>query len=137
MDHLRHVGRALTRVSRSWCVQTARVLRNRLAVRRWEARSGGRVGCNYLMHRAYVSVGGDVTPCCMPGRPVMGNLLKEDFETIWNGPMYTAMREGMQTGQPFDCCAHCSVNRREGYLPTDEATARPPTQQLHRPPSGD
>ncbi len=129
-DHLLHLWNALDRVGRSWTTRTLRVLRSRFAVRDWERRTEGRVGCRYLMHRTYISVTGEVTPCCMPGRPVMGNLQEQSFEDIWNGPRYTAMRQGMQNGQPFDCCAHCSVNRREGYLPSDEDTVRPPDQQL-------
>ena len=130
---LRHVEHSLgmvSRLSRRWAGRAWRVVKNRALMARWEHQAGGRVGCNYLMHRAYVSVGGDVTPCCMPGRPVAGNLLEQSFEEIWNGPVYSAMRRGMITGQPFDCCAHCSVNREEGYQPTDERTARPPEQQL-------
>jgi len=130
IDHLTHLIQTTTRAGRAWLSRTARVLRNRRAVRQWEGAAGGQVGCNYLMHRAYISVGGDVTPCCMPGRPVMGNLHDEDFASIWNGPTYTAMRRGLLSGKPFDCCAHCSVNRRVGYLPSDEETARPPSQQL-------
>lgn len=129
-DHLRHLARTASRVGRSWLTRARRVARNKRQVQSWERDVGGRVGCNYLMHRTYVSVGGDVTPCCMPGRPVVGNLHEQDFETIWNGPVYTAMRRGMLEGRPFDCCAHCSVNRREGYLPSDADTARPPSQQL-------
>jgi len=129
-DHLRHGLHTLARMGRGWATRMVRVVRNRREMRTWERAVGGKVGCNYLMHRAYVSVGGDVTPCCMPGRPVVGNLHDSDFQAIWNGPVYTAMRRGMLEGRPFDCCAHCSVNRREGYQPSDEATVRPPTQQL-------
>lgn len=135
-DHVAHGLRAVRRTGRGWLGRAGRVVRSRWAVKRWEAAVGGRVGCNYLMHRAYVSVGGDVTPCCMPGRPVMGNLHTDTFDTIWNGPQYTAMRRGMLEGTPFDCCAHCSVNRREGYQPRDADTARPPTQQLDGAPLG-
>ena len=131
--HLEHGLGMVGKLSRGWADRAWRVLKNRAAVVRWERAAGGRVGCNYLMHRAYVSVGGDVTPCCMPGRPVAGNLLEQDFDDIWNGPVYTAMRRGMLSGRPFDCCAHCSVNREEGYLPADERTARPPDQQLTIP----
>lgn len=134
IDHARGI---LGKAGRRWAQRVWRVAKNRLAVSRWSQRAGGKVGCNYLMHRAYVSVGGDVTPCCMPGRPVVGNLLNQDFDTIWNGPIYTAMRRGMLDGRPFDCCAHCSVNRDEGYVPFDERTARPPDQQLMAAPTPD
>ena len=130
---LRDRWKALGRIGRTSTARMVRLLRNHIAVRRWEHATGGAVGCNYLTHRTYISVGGDVTPCCMPGRPVMGNLHEQSFEAIWNGPTYTAMRRGMQTGQPFACCAHCSVNRRAGYQPADERTVRPPEAQRASP----
>ncbi len=128
--HIQHLFAIPAHTGRGWLRQTARVVRNRLQVRHWENKTGGRVGCNYLMHRVYVSVGGDVTPCCMPGRPIAGNLYEQDFASIWNGPVYTALREGLRGGKPLPCCAHCSVNRAEGYVPSDPDTARPPDQQL-------
>ena len=88
--------------------------------------------CRYLQNRAYVALNGDVTPCCMPGRPVAGNLNTAPFDEIWNGPVLTAMRKGFIDGRPFDCCAHCSVNHGAHSRPGDEQTVRPPTQQITR-----
>lgn len=119
--------RGLPRLGMGLLRRTARVAAQRVAVRSWEAHNGGQVGCNYLQHRVYVSVGGDVTPCCMPGRPVCGNILQQDFVDIWNGPVYTRLREGLQPGgTPHPACAHCSVNRQVGrYQPQDAQTVRP------------
>jgi hypothetical protein len=61
-----------------------------------------------------------MTPCCMPGRPVEGNLNPASFGEIWNGPVLTAMREGFIAGSPFDCCAHCTVNSGDRSRPSDE-----------------
>lgn len=130
---VRHLKRAAQRADRTWLQRLAKVTRNRLQVALWSRKAGGAVPCNYLQHRAYVSVGGDVSPCCMPGRPVAGNLLEQSFEEIWNGPVYTAMRQGFIDGRPIPCCAHCSVNRGDGYDPSDLETVRPSSQQLVDP----
>ena len=90
----------------------------------WSARAGGRVPCHFLQGGVFITLGGDVAPCPMPGRPIVGNLLEQGFGAIWNGPTLTAMREGFLRGEPFDCCRHCSQNPHQ-YMPGDEATARP------------
>jgi len=109
-----------------------RALTHRLRLRLWSWRAEGRVPCHYLQARTFISIGGDVTPCCMPGRPVAGNLREQSFAEIWNGPVLTSMREGFLRGEPWTCCDHCSVNPR-GHVPADEQTTRPPSVQL---PSG-
>jgi MoaA/NifB/PqqE/SkfB family radical SAM enzyme len=90
----------------------------------WARHAGGRVGCHFLNDGVFVTIGGDVAPCPMPGRPIVGNLLRDDFDTIWNGETLTAMRQGLIDGEPFDCCAHCSQNP-DGHVPGDPQTVRP------------
>ena len=102
---------------------------NRAEIARWERAAGGRVPCRFLRSGTFITVGGDVNPCPMPGRPVAGNLRTHTFEQIWNGKVLTAMRQGFIDGKPMDCCAHCSQNP-EGYDPSDEQTARPPETSL-------
>lgn len=91
----------------------------------WSRRAGGRVPCHFLQDAVFITIGGDVAPCPMPGRPLVGNLLERSFEELWNGEVLTAMRRGFLEGRPFECCAHCSQNP-EGYEPGDPETARPP-----------
>ena len=67
--------------------------------------------------------------CPMPGRPVAGNLLKNRFNEIWNGPVLTSMRLGLINGEPHDCCAHCNQNPK-GYDPSDPHTSTPQSYQL-------
>ena len=110
--------------------RTSRLSLRRLRLKNWTRKAGGEVPCRYLQNRAYVALNGDVTPCCMPGRPVAGNLNAEPFQEIWNGPVLTAMRKGFIDGKPFDCCAHCNVNHGTLSRPNDEHTVRPPTQQI-------
>jgi len=114
--------------------------RNRVAVARWEQAAGGTVPCRFLRSGTFVTIGGDVNPCPMPGRPVAGSLHESSFAEIWNGEVLTAMRRGFIEGSPMECCAHCSQNPI-GYAPSDEATVRPPDPSLpkwfegSRPPS--
>ncbi len=99
---------------------------------RWSRRAGGRVPCHFLQNATFISIGGDVTPCPMPGRPVAGNLAHTSFAEIWNGEVLTAMRRAFFNGTPFACCQHCSQNP-ENYDPTDADTAKPPDNSLPPP----
>jgi len=65
--------------------------------------------CKFLWREAWVSYKGDVTPCCVPNRPIMGNLYEDTFEEIWNGEMYKEMRKRLNTDEPFECCKNCSL----------------------------
>ncbi len=103
--------------------------RNRAEIARWEHAAGGSVPCRFLRSGTFITIGGDVNPCPMPGRPVAGNLRDTSFGDIWNGEVLTAMRRGFLDGKPMDCCAHCSQNP-VGYVPSDERTARPPDTSL-------
>jgi MoaA/NifB/PqqE/SkfB family radical SAM enzyme len=100
-------------------------LQQKMQARAWELRAGGRVPCHFLQGGVFVTLGGDVAPCPMPGRPIAGNLLEQSFAEIWNGPVLSAMRRGFLEGRPFACCAHCSQNP-VNYQPADPQTARPP-----------
>tara|TARA_B100000530_G_scaffold325386_1_gene263025 strand:+ start:474 stop:1514 length:1041 start_codon:yes stop_codon:yes gene_type:complete len=90
----------------------------------WSKKAGGRVPCRFLQDGVFITIQGEVAPCPMPGRPIVGDLNEESFDEIWNGASLTAMRKGFIEGQPFDCCAHCSQNP-DGYVPEDPATVQP------------
>lgn len=126
---LRVAARDLASVSTTRVKRLARSLERKARIGAWSARAGGRVPCHFLQSGVYVTIGGLVAPCPMPGRPVAGDLRTQTFAEIWNGPVLTAMRRGFLDGRPFDCCAHCSQNP-EVYAPADEATARPPDYHL-------
>ncbi len=66
------------------------------------------VRCPFLWKKSYVSFGGDVSPCCVPGRPVMGNVVNRSFKEIWNGEVYQEMRRRLNSNNPFECCQHCN-----------------------------
>ena len=90
----------------------------------WSKKAGGRVPCHFLQNGVFITIQGEVAPCPMPGRPIVGDLNKESFDAIWNGEALTAMRRGFIDGRPFDCCAHCSQNP-DGYVPEDPETVQP------------
>lgn len=77
--------------------------------------------CKFLWREVWVSHTGDVTPCCVPDRPVAGNVRTSRFLDVWNGEMYQEMRRTVGSEEPFDCCRHCSLRvqyepgNREGY----------------------
>ncbi len=67
--------------------------------------------CILPWFHTYVSVDGDVRPCCyfkygQYGN--MGNILENSIEEIWNGPKYQNFRNAMRQGKrPFPACKQC------------------------------
>jgi radical SAM protein with 4Fe4S-binding SPASM domain len=70
--------------------------------------------CKFLWNELFVSLSGDVAPCCIEGRPVVGNIHEQDLATIWNGEMMQEMRSRMMEGDPIPCCRDCNYNTRIG-----------------------
>ena len=67
--------------------------------------------CNWIYFSAVVLYNGDVVPCCrdVHGRHVMGNLLAEDFKSIWNNVKYKAFRMKLKKKQAdLEICRLCS-----------------------------
>jgi hypothetical protein len=64
--------------------------------------------CEFLWHKTYVAIGGDVRPCCVHGSPVVGNLLRESFEAVWNGEAYRQMRQRLVRNDPAPVCRGCT-----------------------------
>ena len=67
--------------------------------------------CPWIHYSMAVHVNGDVVPCCRDprGDEVMGNLLEQDLEEIWNGSLYRSLRERIQRDQgAVEICRLCS-----------------------------
>ena len=66
--------------------------------------------CSDLLERMLLFINGDVILCC-GSQQVMGNVLKEDPEAIFNGPGFSRYRQMMQEGRLTDieCCKNCQV----------------------------
>jgi len=84
--------------------------------------------CSYQPHKHFVVTWeGDLRPCCNLYHPyhyvfqgqkkfaheaTQGNLLREDFETIWNKPEYVEFRKANETGVNLpEVCQDCLFSR--------------------------
>ncbi|MQY78257.1 MAG: radical SAM protein [Bacteroidetes bacterium] len=65
--------------------------------------------CPFLWKQAIIEWNGNVSPCCIPSQPVMGNVKEKPFREIWNNELYQEMRRRLYTDNPFDCCKHCFI----------------------------
>jgi MoaA/NifB/PqqE/SkfB family radical SAM enzyme len=66
---------------------------------------------------AYVTANGNCLPCCISPFAIdnyesliLGNLFKEPFEKIWNGPKYQAFRTVLMSQNPKESCRGCGVH---------------------------
>jgi radical SAM protein with 4Fe4S-binding SPASM domain len=67
--------------------------------------------CPWLYYSMTIQVSGDVVPCCRDtrGKFVMGNMLKQDLQEIWNGEKFTEFRKKIHSKQSsLSLCRLCS-----------------------------
>lgn len=67
--------------------------------------------CPWIYYSMTVMSNGDVVPCCHDacGKEVMGNLIVEDLEDVWNGNDYQVFRNKIFTNQKnVEICRLCS-----------------------------
>jgi len=62
--------------------------------------------CSVPWEGILVRTNGDVTPCCCSGE-IMGNIKKDGFWDIWNGPQYREFRSRINTNLPPLDCINC------------------------------
>ena len=74
----------------------------------------GHYTCKFLWNEVFISLAGDVAPCCIQGRPVVGNINEQELSSIWNGPAMKEMRERLLKGDPIPCCKDCNYNTQLG-----------------------
>lgn len=63
--------------------------------------------CGNLFDRTFVNSEGDVAPCCIPGRPVLGNINKNTMKEIYNGYLYSDFKREFFSSNVPDCCKGC------------------------------
>ncbi len=74
--------------------------------------------CPMAMNYAKVTPDGAVYPCCRgPAELEMGNVLRESFESIWNGPRYQEFRRQMFKGEYPEVCRTCVVLTGPAHFP--------------------
>ncbi len=67
--------------------------------------------CPWIYYSLAIHVNGDVVPCCRDpkGQEVMGNILRQSLDEIWNGPRYREFRARIHRDQgAVDICHLCS-----------------------------
>jgi len=68
-------------------------------------------GCPWIYYSMVVLVNGDVVPCCRDpqGKHVMGNIIEQDLNQIWNGKAFQSFRKTIKNNQSdIDICRLCS-----------------------------
>ncbi|MFP5305587.1 MAG: radical SAM protein [Gammaproteobacteria bacterium] len=72
----------------------------------------GRARCSWPWHGPYVSYAGDAMPCCMVGTPDrvrLGDLARDDLDSVWNGAAYREFRRRLASAEPPAVCRGCAV----------------------------
>ncbi len=69
--------------------------------------------CAQAANRIKVNANGDVYPCCVAdrGQLRLGNLERQPFEEVWNGPEARDLRRAMLTQDLPVLCQNCSLAR--------------------------
>jgi len=81
--------------------------------------------CHYLWREAFISIDGDVAPCCGLGRPVVGNIrANPDLRAIFADPVLVGMREGTIDGNLHSACAKCPQLAMFGDVSYEDASFR-------------
>jgi radical SAM protein with 4Fe4S-binding SPASM domain len=76
--------------------------------------AAARYTCKFLWNELFVNVSGDVAPCCIQGRPVVGNVHDGALSEIWNNAPMKEMRARLLSGNPIPCCKDCNYNTQLG-----------------------
>lgn len=63
--------------------------------------------CKNLYEKVYVDVNGNMTLCCYGKMRPIANIFEEDFESIWNGPIYQNCRKAFFSGNLPNFCIGC------------------------------
>lgn len=67
--------------------------------------------CDHIINTFTIRWNGDVVPCCfdLVNMMVMGNVLTEEIEDIWNNEKYQKLRDDIKNFNPPDLCKNCIV----------------------------
>ena len=67
--------------------------------------------CDHIDNTITIRSSGDIVPCCydLTSKLVMGNILKNNLEEIWNGSLYNNLRSEIRTKKYNNICNGCNV----------------------------
>lgn len=73
--------------------------------------------CKWPWRACYISVDSYITPYCMNGTNPdvinFGNILRDDFYSIWNGNKYKEFRQALKSGNIPSICRDCTAYYKE------------------------
>jgi radical SAM protein with 4Fe4S-binding SPASM domain len=77
-----------------------------------------RNACDHVDSTMTIRWNGDVVACCydLTSQLVLGNVLRESLDVIWNGPRYLALRKSIDQRKFPEPCINCNVVRTGMYL---------------------
>jgi len=76
--------------------------------------------CRAPWENVAIHANGDVYPCMAWTRPAAGNLFRQSFDEIWNGPDFAALRREFEEMRPGMDCLHCRIRRDFDADPDDD-----------------
>jgi MoaA/NifB/PqqE/SkfB family radical SAM enzyme len=63
--------------------------------------------CDNIMHQIHVTVKGEIKFCCFWTEGPVGDLTKDDFGDLWNGPEWRQLRADLAAGRKPKPCQNC------------------------------
>lgn len=63
--------------------------------------------CDNIMHQIHVDVKGQIKFCCFWTEGPIGDLTKDDFGDLWNGPEWRKLRRALHAGKKPKPCQNC------------------------------
>lgn len=74
--------------------------------------------CDHVLSTVTIRANGDVVPCCydLTSRQLLGNLLEDDLDTIWNNERYRRLRRSIAHKSYLSPCTDCNVVQANAYL---------------------
>ncbi len=84
--------------------------------------------CYMPWRHPVIKFNGDVQPCCAAPDDVMGNVLEDTFEAIWNGSRFGRFRMRVNSTRPPEVCKSCDIRFRDSPSGDriEEVYIRPP-----------
>lgn len=76
--------------------------------------------CHNLYGKSYIDIEGNVMLCCFGKINCVGNVMKQDFADIWNGPSYVAARKAFFANKlPYFCigCKYAISSQQTAIQP--------------------
>jgi radical SAM protein with 4Fe4S-binding SPASM domain len=87
------------------CLEAFRENCRRNGIEAFESLESFRTQCSEPYHKIYITVNGDVTPCCRIHYQVrVGNIVESGLEKVWHGEALSAWRDMLISGRPAELC---------------------------------